>query len=87
MIKPRSNLIGMIFHVLVVVRGIGKRSYHVVLLEMLLDNQSRPSYSPWPEVAEALWTYMRNELSQSTNTTIQTTCILGNPICVFGLSY
>ena len=66
---------------------LGKRSHHVVLLEMLFDNQSRPSYSPWPEVAEALRTYLHNELSQSTNTTIQTTCILGNPICVFRLSY
>ena len=31
------------------------------LLAILLESQSRPSYSPSPEVAHVLWIYLRNE--------------------------
>ena len=58
----------------------GKSSNHAALSKMLLDSQSRPSYSPSPEAAEVHWMYLHKELSQLTNTTIQTTCIVGNPI-------
>jgi hypothetical protein len=61
----------------------GKSSNHAALSKMLLDSQSRPSYSPSPEAAEVHWMYLHKELSQLTNTTIQTTCIGGNPILEF----
>lgn len=30
----------------------------ITLLAMLLESQSRPSYSPSPEVAQVLWMYL-----------------------------
>ena len=34
------------------------------LLAMLLDSQSRPSYSPSPDVAQVLWMYLQETVTQ-----------------------
>lgn len=34
------------------------------LLGILLDSQSRPSYSPWPVVADVRWMYLLSTLHQ-----------------------
>ncbi len=43
-----------------------------VLLAMLLDSQSRPSYRPSPEVAHVLWIYLHNLTSMPDQVVVRT---------------
>ena len=45
---------------------VGKISMIITLDAMLLDNQSRPSYSPCPDVAQVLWIYLFNTTQNNT---------------------